>query len=179
MSGEKPLGVTGGAPGPAGIPGPTGPTSATPYRLDLTGAIVAAAGVGVQSRRWATADMGALDRIVAVRSGVFQALDFLVPDPSKTVWLEVYNDNGDLVFTRAIDAAHYTPDTSTGGSGALPLIVGPYDWQGANPYYFAIRTDAASLALLDPAVGIIFGEVEIVTMAATVAVSTTPIPVIP
>lgn len=53
MSGEKPLGVTGGAPGPAG---------ALALHLDLTGASIAAGGAS-QSRTWATADVAACDAV--------------------------------------------------------------------------------------------------------------------
>ena len=171
------VGMVGGTPGPdggTGPAGPTGPTSATPYRLDFTGADVAGAGAS-QVVQWATDAVGALDRIVAVRSYA-GPLQFTIASPASTIWLEVLNDNGDTVYQCAIDDAHYTPDPSTDGTGSLPLVVGPYGWQGANPYTIQVRTDAASLSLVDPASGAArFCEIEIVTMAPTVTVDPTPV----
>lgn len=171
---ENVFGSTSPMAGAQGATGPTGPTSATPHRLDFTGAIVNSAGAS-QEIRWESATLAAADRIVAVRSGVPVALQFSIADPTKTIWIEVLNDNGDTIYQRAIDIAHYTPDTSTNGTGSLPLVVGPYDPQGATTYLIQVRTDAASLGLVNDAVGEIFVELEIVTMAATVTIDPTPV----
>lgn len=173
MSGEKPLGTTAGEPGTRGATGETG-AGATPYRLDFTGAMVAAAGAS-QVVQWATPAVGASDRIVAVRSGLPSSFGFTIAAPAKTIWLEVLNDNGDVIYQRAIDDAHFTPDPSVNGVGALPLVVGPYDGQGALPYTIQVRTDAASLGLVNPLNGIAWCELEIVTMAAAVTVSDVPV----
>ncbi len=160
--------------GAVGMVGWAGATSATPYRLDFTGAMVAAAGAS-QVIQWATTALGALDRIVAVRSFA-GPLEFTIAAPASTIWLEVLNDNGDTVYQRAIDIAHYTPDPSTSGTGSLPAVVGPYDAQGATVYTIQVRTNAASLSLVNAATGTgCFCEIEIVTMAPTVAVNATPV----
>lgn len=168
MSGEKPLGVTGGAPGPA--------SASTAYHLAITPAMIRAAGAA-QSVAWQTPDVPQADRIVALRAALTDLFDFTVPDASKTITFTVTNDGGDVLFTLPIDVAHGTTTAGTDpahGAGAVPLVVGPYAEQGNNnplPYKYIITTDAASLSLVSAAVGALWSEV--------VTQTTTTVTVIP
>lgn len=168
MSGEKPLGVTGGAPGPA--------SASTAYHLAITPAMIRAGGA-LQSIQWLSPDVPQADRLVAVRAALTALFDFTIPDASKTITLTVANDAGDVLFTIPIDVAHGTTTAGADpahGAGAVPLVVGPYAEQGNNnplPYRWIVSTDAASLSLVSASVGALWSEV--VTQTTT-TVTVTP-----
>ena len=98
MSGEKPLGVTGGAPGPA--------SASTAYHLAITPAMIRAGGAS-QSIQWLSPDVPQADRLVAVRAALTALFDFTVPDASKTI--TVFNPAAATLFQCPSDQALGSP----------------------------------------------------------------------
>ncbi len=164
-------GILAGPPGE----GPPGTSAAQMYGMTITGAMVHAGGAA-DAIRWSTPDLPSTYRLVACRSALTEAFNFTTPAPASTITLEVRNDSGDVLYTIPIDVAHGTV-INVDGTGAVPLVVGPYAGQAPGPlaWYIYVTTDAASLSLVSSSVGSVAVELAIVA-TTPVAISTTPIP---
>lgn len=153
-----------------------------PFRLTVTPAMIRAGGTA-QTIIFTTAELPASKRLAAVRWSLSELFDFTIADPAKTITITVFNDGGDVLFTLPLDVAHGTITSGadlTNGTGALPLVVGPYAQQGLDSsllqYIFNITTDAAALSLVKAGQGALWVELVLVDVATTVTVSPIGIP---
>lgn len=141
--------------------------SGNALHLDLTGESIAAGGAA-QSRTWTTQPIPVDLRLTAIVVEIDGAIQFTVPDASKTILLIVRNDNGDTLLSTPIDIEH-VPGSSQ-SIGRVPLVVGPFAINGTTnplPFSIVVSTDAASLGLVNPAVGAVWIELVLQSVNVT------------